>query len=88
MIWAVSVTLLQLVAALGLALLLNSDLRLQGLTRVLALIPWAMPPVVVAIMWKMIYSPNARAAQRVPRARSACRTTSTGSRTSRPRCPP
>ncbi|SIQ11492.1 carbohydrate ABC transporter membrane protein 1, CUT1 family [Cellulosimicrobium aquatile] len=59
MIWAVSVTLLQLVAAMGLALLLNSGLRLQGLTRVLALIPWAMPPVVVAIMWQMIYSPNA-----------------------------
>jgi multiple sugar transport system permease protein len=59
MVWAVSVTLLQLVAAMGLALLLNSDLRLQGLTRVLALIPWAMPPVVVAIMWRMIYSPNA-----------------------------
>lgn len=59
MVWAVSVTLLQLVAAMGLALLLNADLRLQSLTRVLALIPWAMPPVVVAIMWRMIYSPNA-----------------------------
>ena len=59
LIWAVSVTLLQLVLALGLAQLLDSGLRLQGLTRVLALIPWAMPPVVVAIMWKMIYSPNA-----------------------------
>jgi len=59
MVWAVSVTLLQLLAALGLALLLNSGLRMQGLTRVLALIPWAMPPVVVAIMWQMIYSPNA-----------------------------
>lgn len=59
MVWAVSVTLLQLVAGMGLALLLNSDLRFKGLTRVLALIPWAMPPVVVAIMWRMIYSPNA-----------------------------
>ncbi|WP_129337331.1 carbohydrate ABC transporter permease [Cellulomonas endophytica] len=59
MVWAVSVTLLQLVAGMGLALLLAADLRLQGLTRVLALIPWAMPPVVVAIMWRMIYSPNA-----------------------------
>lgn len=58
MVWAVSVTLLQLLFALGLALLLNSDLKFQGLTRVLALIPWAMPPVVVAIMWKMIYEPN------------------------------
>lgn len=59
MVWAVSVTVLQLVAAMGLALLLNEDLRLQGLARVLALIPWAMPPVVVSIMWRMIYSPNA-----------------------------
>jgi multiple sugar transport system permease protein len=58
MIWTVSVTLLQLAAAMGLALLLNSGLRLQGLTRVLALVPWAMPPVVVAIMWQMIYSAN------------------------------
>lgn len=59
MIWAVSVTLLQLAAGMGLALLLNADLKMQSLTRVLALIPWAMPPVVVAIMWRMIYSPNA-----------------------------
>ena len=28
------------------------------MTRLLALIPWAMPPVVVAIMWKMLYNPN------------------------------
>lgn len=59
LVWAISVTLLQLIAAMGLALLLNANLKLQGLTRVLALIPWAMPPVVVAIMWRMIYSPNA-----------------------------
>jgi multiple sugar transport system permease protein len=59
LVWTVSVTLLQLLLAMGLALLLNSGLRLQGLTRVLALIPWAMPPVVVAIMWRMIYSANA-----------------------------
>ena len=58
LVWTVGVTVLQLAAAMGLALLLDSGLRLQGLTRVLALIPWAMPPVVVAIMWEMIYSPN------------------------------
>jgi multiple sugar transport system permease protein len=58
MVWAVSVTLIQLVAALALALLLNSNLRFRSLTRLLALIPWAMPPVVVAIMWTMIYAPN------------------------------
>ncbi|MGV8845153.1 carbohydrate ABC transporter permease [Tessaracoccus sp.] len=54
-IWSISVTILQLVAGMGLALLLNADLRLKGFTRVLALVPWAMPPVVVAIMWKLIY---------------------------------
>jgi len=58
MVWAVSVTLIQLVASLALALLLNSNLRFRSLTRLLALIPWAMPPVVVAIMWTMIYAPN------------------------------
>jgi multiple sugar transport system permease protein len=42
MIWTVGVTVLQLAAAMGLALLLNSGLRLQGLTRVLALVPWEM----------------------------------------------
>ncbi|GGE93194.1 carbohydrate ABC transporter permease [Mycetocola zhadangensis] len=57
-IWAGSVALLTLVCAMGLALLLNSDLKLKGLTRVLALIPWAMPPVVIAIVWRMIYNPN------------------------------
>ena len=57
-VWAGSVALLTLVCAMALALLLNSDLRLKGLTRVLALIPWAMPPVVIAIVWRMIYNPN------------------------------
>lgn len=58
LIWTFSVTFLQLLAGLGLALLLNSNLRFQGLTKVLALIPWAMPPVVVAIMWQLIYAPT------------------------------
>ena len=59
LVWAVACSVLTLLGAMGLALLLNTDLRLKSLTRVLALIPWAMPPVVVAIMWRMIYSPTA-----------------------------
>ncbi|MCD2498660.1 carbohydrate ABC transporter permease [Microbacterium nymphoidis] len=58
MIWAVTVTALQLIGGLCLALLLNTDMKFRGITRVLALIPWAMPPVVVAVMWQMIYSPT------------------------------
>jgi multiple sugar transport system permease protein len=57
-IWTVSVTVLQVTLGLSLALLLNSNLRFRGFVRVLAIVPWAMPPVVVAIMWQAIYSPT------------------------------
>ncbi|WP_157245568.1 carbohydrate ABC transporter permease [Nonomuraea typhae] len=59
MIWAISVTLLQFLAALGLALLLNQNLRFRGVARVLAVVPWAMPPVVIGLMWKLVYHPDA-----------------------------
>ncbi|HZY75154.1 MAG TPA: sugar ABC transporter permease [Jatrophihabitantaceae bacterium] len=58
LIWAVSVTVLQFLLSLGLALLLNEDLKLRWLARTLALIPWAMPPVIVSIMWRLLYSPT------------------------------
>ncbi|MDP4507958.1 MULTISPECIES: carbohydrate ABC transporter permease [unclassified Nonomuraea] len=59
MIWAVSVTALQFLAALGLALLLNENLRFRGVARVLAVVPWAMPPVVIGLMWRLVYHPDA-----------------------------
>ena len=59
LIWAFSVTILQFFASLGLALLLNQRLRLRWLARTLALVPWAMPPVVIGIMWRLVYHPNA-----------------------------
>ncbi|NUP04000.1 MAG: sugar ABC transporter permease, partial [Nonomuraea sp.] len=58
-IWSVSVTLLQFLAALGLALLLNQNLRFRSVARVLAVVPWAMPPVVIGLMWKLVYHPDA-----------------------------
>ncbi|MFG3436770.1 carbohydrate ABC transporter permease [Nonomuraea sp. NPDC047897] len=58
-IWSVSVTVLQFLAALGLALLLNQNLRFRGVARVLAVVPWAMPPVVIGLMWKLVYHPDA-----------------------------
>ena len=57
-IWTVSVTFLQVMLGLILALLLNTELRFSSVVRVLAVIPWAMPPVVVAIMWQAVYSPT------------------------------
>jgi multiple sugar transport system permease protein len=58
-IWAVSVTFLQFCLALGLALLLSQPLRFRWLARSLALVPWAMPPVVVGIMWRLVFQPQA-----------------------------
>ena len=59
LLWAVGVTVPQFLLALGLALLLNQDLRLRWLARALAIVPWAMPEVVVGVMWRLVYNPDA-----------------------------
>ncbi|MFF2514140.1 carbohydrate ABC transporter permease [Streptomyces sp. NPDC058086] len=59
LLWAVGVTVPQFLLALGLALLLDQDLRFRPLARALAIIPWAMPEVVVGIMWRLVYNPDA-----------------------------
>ncbi|MEV4619187.1 sugar ABC transporter permease [Asanoa sp. NPDC049573] len=59
LIWALTVTILQFLLALGLALLLDQPLRFRGFGRVMALVPWAMPPVIVGIMWRLVYHPDA-----------------------------
>lgn len=42
--------------SLGLALLLNLDIMARGLFRALFLIPWVVPDVVTALLWKWFYS--------------------------------
>ncbi|SDL78104.1 carbohydrate ABC transporter permease [Streptomyces wuyuanensis] len=59
LLWAAGVTVPQFVLALGLALLLNQNLRLRWAARALAIVPWAMPEVVVGIMWRLVYHPDA-----------------------------
>jgi multiple sugar transport system permease protein len=59
LIWSVSVTAIQFFLALGLALLLSQPLRGRWLARSLALVPWAMPSVIVGIMWKLFFQPQA-----------------------------
>ncbi|MET8683015.1 sugar ABC transporter permease [Streptomyces sp. NPDC004732] len=59
LVWAFGVTVPQFFLALGLALLLNQPLRMRWLARALAIIPWAMPEVVVGIMWRLVYHPDA-----------------------------
>lgn len=59
LVWAFSTTFLQLLLGLTLALLLNEPLRMRALVRTLVLVPWAMPPVIVAILWNLVYQPDA-----------------------------
>nr|WP_312866903.1 sugar ABC transporter permease [Streptomyces zagrosensis] len=59
LVWAVGVTVPQFLLALGLALLLGQDLRMRWLARTLAIVPWAMPEVVVGIMWRLVYHSDA-----------------------------
>lgn len=49
---------LQLLIGLGLALLLNMRTRLLDALRTVFLIPMVLPPIVVAIIWKVIYTPD------------------------------
>jgi multiple sugar transport system permease protein len=53
--WTVT---LQLLIGLGLALLLNIRSRLLEALRTVFLIPMVLPPIVVAIIWKVIYTPD------------------------------
>jgi multiple sugar transport system permease protein len=57
-VWALAVTVIGLVVALFFALLLNGDFPGRSIFRSLAIIPWAVPPVVIALMWLLVYEPN------------------------------
>ncbi len=59
LVWSVAVTAIGFCFALGLALLLSQDLKGRGFARALALVPWAMPSVIVGIMWKLFFQPQA-----------------------------
>lgn len=59
LLWAVGVTVPQFLLALGLALLLDQNLRMRWAARALAIVPRAMPEVVVGIMWRLVYHPDA-----------------------------
>jgi multiple sugar transport system permease protein len=55
---AVSV-LLETIAALGLALMLHRNFRGRGFLRAAILVPWAVPTVVSATLWKTMFDPRA-----------------------------
>jgi multiple sugar transport system permease protein len=51
-----AVTLIVLVLSIGIALVINEPFRGRGFVRALVLLPWAMPGVVNALMWRWIYN--------------------------------
>jgi multiple sugar transport system permease protein len=53
--FSVATVFLGVAAALGIALLLNQEFPGRTIARVLLLVPWAVPPVVNGIMWKLIF---------------------------------
>ncbi|MCR9235264.1 MAG: sugar ABC transporter permease [Alphaproteobacteria bacterium] len=48
----------QMLLGLVTALLLNQEFRWRALARALIIIPWALPSVVIALMWVWIYDSN------------------------------
>jgi multiple sugar transport system permease protein len=58
LIWTVFVVVLQNVTGFAAALLLNQRLPGQGLMRSLVLLPWVLPGVVAAILWRFMYDPQ------------------------------
>ena len=86
LIWSFAVTAIGFCFALGLALLLSQDLKGRWLARSLALVPWAMPSVIVGIMWKLFFQPQAGILNEILR-RLHLPGTRTGSRASAGRCP-
>jgi len=58
-VWTVLVTVGEVVLGFVLATLLNARLPGQTLARVLVLAPWAIPPVIKGLMWRLIYHPEA-----------------------------
>jgi multiple sugar transport system permease protein len=57
-IWIVGVVGLQFLLGLATALLLNESFWWRGLARALVVVPWALPSVIIGLMWTWIYDFN------------------------------
>ncbi|MFQ5682920.1 MAG: carbohydrate ABC transporter permease [Candidatus Binatia bacterium] len=56
LVFALVTVPLEILLGLGVALVLNESLRGRGLIRAVVLIPWAIPTVVSAQMWRFIFN--------------------------------
>lgn len=57
-VWTLGVVLLQNVLGFAVALLLNQGLPMQGALRAIVLLPFVLPGVVAAILWRFMHDPQ------------------------------
>lgn len=57
-LWTLGVVVLQNLIGFLVALLLNQNLPGQGMMRAMILLPWILPGVVAAILWRFMYDPQ------------------------------
>ncbi|HEV2915177.1 MAG TPA: sugar ABC transporter permease [Pyrinomonadaceae bacterium] len=57
-VYATGALLFEFVLGLGLALLLNREMRGRSLFRASLLVPLMLPPVVVGVVWRLMLNPN------------------------------
>lgn len=58
LIYATVALTFEFLLGLGLALLLNREMRGRGLFRATVLVPLMLPPVVVGVVWRLMLNPN------------------------------
>lgn len=56
LIWTFACVFFHYVIGLGLAIMLNRNMRLRGLYRVLLILPWAVPVFISAFAWKYLFN--------------------------------
>jgi multiple sugar transport system permease protein len=57
-VWTCGIVSLQFLVGLGAALLLNQSFWWRGVARALVIVPWALPSVIIGLMWTWIYDFN------------------------------
>src|SRR6185503_2113521 len=57
-VYAVAALTCEFLLGLGLALLLNNQMRGRGFFRATLLVPMMLPPVVAAVVWRLMLNPN------------------------------
>lgn len=58
LVYATIALTLEFLIGLGLALLLDTQMRARGLFRSLLLVPMMLPPVVVGVVWRLMFNSN------------------------------